>query len=146
MRLNFKLRAFSFKLRALSFKLRALSFKLRAFSFKLRAFGFKLQVACLVVVNHKIVNMCKFTVSAFCTKTRLFNLKQNQGSLLSALLSFVVTIVTVIALNQTKNFRCQCVKSRNCSLVRKDKVGSRSLACPRIQLQWFFGTPLCCWG
>ena len=34
-----------------------LSFKLRAFSFKSRAFS-----------------LCKFTVSVFCTKTRLFNL------------------------------------------------------------------------
>ena len=51
-----------------------LSFKLRAFSFKLRAFSFKLR---LVLVNYKIVSICKFTVNAFCTKSRLFNLRRN---------------------------------------------------------------------
>ena len=59
-----------------------LSFKLRAFSFKLRAFS-----------------LCKFTVSVFCTKTSLFNLGRNKGSLFTAFFFlFIVTSVTVIAL------------------------------------------------
>ena len=33
--------------------------------------------------RYKILDICKFTVSAFCTKTRLFNLGSNGGSLLS---------------------------------------------------------------
>ena len=44
-----------------------LSFKLRAVSFKLR----------LDLGNYKIVSVCKFTVNAFCTETRLFNLRRN---------------------------------------------------------------------
>ena len=31
----------------------------------------------LVLVNYKIVDICKFSVIAFCTMTRLFNLKRN---------------------------------------------------------------------
>ena len=52
----------------------------------------------LVLVNYKIINICKLTVCIFCTKTHLSNLKQNKESLHSSLPSFVVTIVTVIAL------------------------------------------------
>ena len=59
-----------------------LSFKLRAFSFKSRAFS-----------------LCKFTVSVFCTKTRLFNLGRNKGFPFHRFsFLFIVTSVTVIAL------------------------------------------------
>ena len=51
----------------------------------------------LVLVNYKIVNICKLTVCTFCTKTHLSNLKRNKESLHSSLPSFV-TIVSVIAL------------------------------------------------
>ena len=42
-------------------------------------FKLRLVLSCvrLVLVNYKIVNVCKFTVYAFCTKTRLFKLKRN---------------------------------------------------------------------
>ena len=60
------------------------------------AYDLALSCVRLVLVNYKIVNICKFIVSAFCTKTRLFNLKRNYERILSALLSFVV--ITDIAL------------------------------------------------
>ena len=59
----------------------------------------------LVLVNYKMVSICKFIVIALCTKTRLFNLRRNYGHLPDSLFSFVVTIVIVIALDS----RVTCV-------------------------------------
>ena len=93
-------------------------------SFKLRAFS-----------------LCKFTVSAFCTKTRLFNLGSNGGSLLSDIFRY---------------FYCYChctnvdfptfivsVSSRGTAVwSEKRKFGPCNLAFCVIQLQWFRrGTP-----
>ena len=52
----------------------------------------------LVLLKYKLVSICKSTVDAFCTKTRLFNLRRNYGHLLYSLFSFLVTIVAIIAL------------------------------------------------
>ena len=65
--------------------------------------GYRGDIVGCVLLSFKLraFSLCTFTVSALCTKTRLFNLRRNKRHFLSALLSFVVTIVTVIALEQS---------------------------------------------
>ena len=63
--------------------------------------GYRMDIVGCVRLSFKLraFSLCKFTVSVFCTKTRLFNLGRNKGSLFTAFFFlFIVTSVTVIAL------------------------------------------------
>ena len=63
--------------------------------------AYVLDLSCvrLVLVNYKIINICKLTVCTFCTKTHLSNLKRNKESLHSSLPSLRSLLLLLLLLH-----------------------------------------------